>query len=104
MRRKKYIYTNKKHPQTAIMSTVLGTISLVSMTIVIYMTYLKNGQTQGGYGLTGLLSALFSIIGFVLGAKSLQIKDSFKLFPVLGTVINVIVLLGLAFILYLGTG
>lgn len=102
MKLRKYIYTNKKHPNVALVSTILGTISLVSMSVVIYMTYANHGVTQGGYGMTGLFSAIFSVVGFVMGAKSLQIKDCFKLFPVLGTLINLVVLIGLVFILYLG--
>ena len=39
MRKKNYIFTNKKHSDKAIMSTILGVISLVSLGIVTYLSY-----------------------------------------------------------------
>ena len=39
MRKKNYIFTNKKHSDKAIMSTILGIISLVSLGIVTYLSY-----------------------------------------------------------------
>ena len=40
-RKQHYIFTNKKHSPKAIMSTILGIISMVSLVAVIYLTYLK---------------------------------------------------------------
>lgn len=102
MKRKNYIFTNKKHSEKAIMATILGIISIVSMIIVIYLTYLKNGEATVGYGMTGVLATIFSLIGLCLGLVTIREKENYKLFPILGTVLNVLVLLGMAFILYLG--
>lgn len=102
MKRKKYIYTNKTHPQPAIMATILGIISFVSMAVVIYLTYLNEGRTQGGYGVTGLLAMIFSLTGFVLGARCLHMKDCYRLFPALGVIINLVVLLVVGFLVYWG--
>lgn len=104
MKRKKYIYTNKIHPQSAIMATVLGTISLVSLAIVVYLTFRNAGTAQPGYGMTGFLAAIFSMVGFVLGALSLKIKDCFRVFPILGTILNLVSILCLVFIYRLGVG
>ncbi|MCM1570077.1 MAG: DUF6142 family protein [Roseburia sp.] len=103
MKRRKYIYTNKTHPQKAIMATILGIISFVSMAVVVYLAYLREGQTQAGYGLTGLLATIYSLVGFVLGASSLQNKDCYRIFPVLGITINLAVLLEVGFLVYWGT-
>lgn len=102
MKRKNYIFTNKKHSEKAIMATILGIISIVSMIIVIYLTYLKNGETTVGYGMTGVLATIFSLIGLCLGLVTIREKENYKLFPILGIILNVLVLLGMAFILYLG--
>ena len=48
------------------MAAILGIISLVSLGIVVYLTYLRDGQAQNGYGVTGLLAAVFSLAGLVL--------------------------------------
>lgn len=102
MKRKKYIYTNKTHPQPAIMATILGIISFVSMAVVIYLAYLNEGQTQGGYGVTGLLALLFSLTGFVLGARCLRMTDCYRFFPVMGVIINLVVILEVGFLVYWG--
>ena len=84
------------------MSMILGIISLVSMIIVIYLTYKSGGEAKGGYGVTGLLATIFSLTGLGLGLVTLKEKETYKLFPCIGTVLNVLVLMGLGFLLYLG--
>ena len=103
MKKRKYIYTNKKHPTGAIMSVILGIISGVSMIAVVYLTYRAKGETIPGYGLTGLLAVIFSLIGFVLSAKSFQQKEAFRVYSVVGLILNLAVLLGVGGIVYLGT-
>ena len=98
MRKKNYIFTNKKHSDKAIMSTILGVISLVSLGIVTYLSY-----SQGGYGVTGVLATVYSLIGLILGVLTLRDKDIYRFFPVLGTILNVISLGGISFLLYLGS-
>lgn len=102
MKRRKYIYTNKKHPTNAIMATILGIISMASLVIVISLTYQSRGRTMAGYGLTGLLAAIFSMVGFVMGALSLKTKDCYRIFPVLGTLINLVTIICLVFLYRLG--
>jgi multisubunit Na+/H+ antiporter MnhB subunit len=97
MRKKNYIFTNKKHSNRAIMSTILGGISLVSLGIVTYLSY-----SQGG-GVTGALATIYSLIGLILGILTLREKDIYRIFPVLGTVLNVVALGGVSFLLYLGS-
>lgn len=94
MKHKKYIYTNRKHSQRAMMSSILGIISNVSLALVVYLTYLKSGRAEISYGLTGLLAVLFSVVGLVLAFVTVQQKQYFKFFPVLGILLN---LAGLGF-------
>ena len=102
MKRKNYIFTNKKHSYKAIMAAILGIISLVSLGIVVYLTYLRDGQAQNGYGVTGLLAAVFSLAGLVLAIISFREKDNYMLFPWLGLLLNVAGLGSVGLILYLG--
>lgn len=103
MKKRSYIFTNKKHSERAIMSTILGTISIISLIIVIYLTYLQEGTAAGGYGVTGLLATLFSLTGLILGVLTLREKEYFRFFPWLGTILNLIALGGISMILYVGT-
>lgn len=102
MRKKNYIFTNKKHSDKAIMSTILGVISLVSIGIVTYLSYRGGGVMHGGYGVTGLLATIYSLIGLILGIVTIRDKDIYRIFPVLGTVFNFAALAGISFLLYLG--
>ena len=101
MKRKNYIFTNRKHSLRAIMSTVLGLTSNISLGIVLYMTYLSGGNAPLSYGLTGLLAALYSTVGLILGMLTVREKDTFKVFPLLGTLLNLAALGILIFLVQL---
>ena len=102
-RKPSYIFTNKRHSNRAIMSTILGTISTMSLVAVIYLTYAQNGNAPAGYGITGLLIALFSIVGLILAVVTISQKDRYKLFPCLGLILNLVSLLGIGLVVYAGT-
>ena len=102
MARRNYIFTNKKHSQRAIMSTILGTISAISLGIVVYMTYRSGGEAANGYGVTGLLATLFSLVGLILGILTVRDKKYYRFFPWLGVILNLLVLGSISAILYLG--
>ena len=103
MARRNYIFTNKKHSNRAIMSVILGMISTVSLAIVVRLTYLQDGEATVGYGVTGLLATIFSLVGLVLGIVTLREKDYYRLFPRLGVVLNLLALGWIGFMLYFGS-
>lgn len=84
------------------MATILGIISLVSLGIVLFMTYRSAGEAAVGYGFTGLLATVFSAVGLGLGIVTFRDKNYYRLFPVLGTLLNLAALGGISFILYAG--
>ncbi|MDE6925172.1 MAG: hypothetical protein K2P59_07935 [Acetatifactor sp.] len=100
--KKNYIFTNKKHSNRAIMATILGIISLASLGIVLFMTYRSAGEAAVGFGFTGLLATVFSVVGLGLGIVTFQNKNYYRLFPVLGTLLNLAALGGISLILYVG--
>ena len=102
-RRPGYIFTNKRHSNRAIMSAILGLISTMSLAAVIYLTYAQDGQAPTGYGVTGLLVAVFSMTGLVLGIVTAVEKDRYKFFPWMGIVLNTVALLGIGLVVYAGT-
>lgn len=101
-RKKNYIFTNKKHSERAIMSTILGVISLVSLIAVIYLAYAQAGNIPSGYGVAGFLVAVFSIVGLVIGIITVMEKDRYKLFPCLGIFFNLMALVGIGIVVYAG--
>ena len=84
------------------MSTVLGVISTASMVVVIYLSFLLKGQAPISYGLTGLLALIMAAVGEGLGIKTVFERDRFKLFPVIGIVLNLVAILIVAFVFYMG--
>lgn len=102
MKNKKYIYTNKKHSQKAIMSVILGIISLGSVILVLWLTSRAGGEATNGYGMTGLLATLFSFVGLILGVLTVRENVYYRIFPILGVILNVLCLVCISMILYLG--
>ena len=50
-----------------------------------------------------LLAALYSTVGLVLGLAAIQRKEYYRVFPVLGILLNLAALVGIGLILYLGS-
>ena len=99
---KRYKFTNKKHPEKGIMSAILGVISLVSVGVAVYQTFLARGQASTNMGVAGLMITVFSAIGLVLGYLAKKEHDKFMFFPYLGMVLNVMALGCISVILYAG--
>lgn len=99
---KRYKFTNKKHPEKGIMSTILGIISMVSVWVAVYQTFLAKGEAATNMGVVGLMITCFSVTGVVLGYISKKEHDKFMFFPYLGMVLNVIALGCVSVILYAG--
>lgn len=100
--KKNYIFTNKRYSEKSIMSTILGLISLGAIFAAVYFTFLAGGEAMVGYGVTALLSAVFSIVGLVLGVLSRMEKDKFYLFSYIGIVTNFLAVLSIGYIVYAG--
>lgn len=101
-RKKQYIFTNKKYSEKSIMSAILGGISVGALIAAVYYTFLANGEAMVGYGLTGLLAAIFSVIGLILGILSKIEKDRFYLFSYIGIALNGMAILSIVYIIYIG--
>ena len=68
----------------------------MSLGIVTYLSYSQGGVMHGGYGVTGVLATIYSLIGLILGILTLREKDIYRIFPVLGTILNVVALGGVS--------
>lgn len=84
------------------MSTVFGALSLVSLAVVIYLSYANAGEAPINYGFSGILILIFAIVGMVLGVLALQEKDKFLFFGRLGCLLNGLALAGISGVLYAG--
>lgn len=100
--KKNYIFTNKRYSEKSIMSTILGLISLGSVMAAVYLTFAAGGEAMVGYGVTVLLSAVFSIAGLILGIMSRLEKDKFYFFSYVGIVTNLLAVFSIGYIIYAG--
>ena len=101
--KKNYIFTNRRQSNKAIVSTILGIISGISLIVVIYLTFRQGGVAPVKYGVSTLFITIFSIIGFILGILSIKESDRYRLFCILGTIINFIIIACISGILYMGS-
>lgn len=99
---RRYKFTNKKHSEKGIMSTILGVISLVSIWMAVYQTFLARGVAETNMGVVGLTITIFSAGGLVLGYLAKKEHDKFMFFAYLGMILNVLALAGISVILYAG--
>lgn len=102
-KRKNYKFTNRRHSKKAVMSTFFGILSTLSLIAVIYMSYRIAGDSAVNYGFTGLLIALFSLTGIILGLLAVQEKDRYKVFAWIGLATSAVAFFGIGSILYIGT-
>ncbi len=84
------------------MSAILGTISLAALGTVVFLSYRSGGVEVVKYGFTGALATVFALVGMVLGVLTVCDKGYYKIFPVLGILLNLAALGCVSLILYAG--
>lgn len=84
------------------MSVILGIISLTALTAAVFLAYLSGGEASVKFGFAGVLAAMFSLAGVVLGVLTVCDRTYYRLFPVLGILLNALALGGVSLILYAG--
>lgn len=82
--KKDYIFTNKKHPQRAILSTILGTISFVSIIMMLYFTFQEGGIARPRYGFSMLIAVLFLPQAWYSVFSREWSRTNFIFFPIWG--------------------
>ena len=97
-----YIYTNKKHSAKGIFATSLGVIVMITLIVMVVISYKSGGNPPVNFGATALLCTLFSIVGLVVGIAGRYDTERFMLFPVLAICLNSADILFISTILYAG--
>lgn len=102
LKKSNYMFTNKKRSDKALISIMLGLVSLISLFLVIYFTFQLRGEAKINYGVATILSALFSLAGIWQGISARMEKDRFHLYAYLGILFNGIAVIIIGFIAYVG--
>lgn len=101
-RRENLKLTDKKHPQDAIIATLLAVLSIVILVTACMHSSERNGKSGIGIGFAGMGAGIISAIGFVMAAKSLKRDDIRYLFPSIASVANGLLLIFYVFIYFWG--
>lgn len=90
-RKTAYTFSDKTHPKEGILSVIVGSVLLISFLVL----FLVTSRKQGGLfiGVLGLAIFFGSIAGIWLSVKAMKKEDILYRFPIIGIVINGIVLL-----------
>ena len=84
------------------MSTVFGALGGVTIVLALHLTFLAKGVASPRYGVAGLLSFIFALVGMILSIMARLEEDKYYLFAYIGMVCNFLVLAGDIALLLLG--
>lgn len=99
---RKYIYSNKKHTEKGIFSTILAVLSFLFLLFMIILSYAKKGDIGNSYGAAAFVCTFFSTLGVFLGVLGKKEPEKFYLFSYIGIIWNVVDLFFISAILYAG--
>lgn len=91
-KKKRKIYTDKKHAVKGMIATGLAGLALVMFGIIVYISFQQKGAADIRIGSMALISILMSVVGLILGLMSFQGDNNYKLFAQIGSFLNVFVL------------
>ena len=91
MRRyRSYKFTNKKHSQGGVRSSIAGLISLLCTTGAVAGAYAAKGNAGTYLALFGTVAIVSSFYGAYVGNQSFKEEECYYVFSRIGTVVNVI--------------
>ena len=97
-----YKFSDKSHSLKGIFSTVFGVISFLMLLALIWVSAKAKGQGSIYIGSIGLTALIVNIIGLVMGLLGFLESDRYKLFARIGSVWNLLILVGWVSIIMIG--
>ena len=104
MKRKKknsFKFAGKKHSKRGKLSLTLAVCSCSAVIGMVVFSIQSGGKANVYVGCAGLFTLLLSAVSFLIGLTSLR-EESYKLFPVLGSICSGLILAGWVAIYALG--
>ena len=92
-KKKSFMFTTRHHTFTGIMSATIGIATVAIVIAMIVDSYSQAGDVPINLGGVGLCSSLLNIIGVIYGYLGLNERDAHRTPPIIGIVINVIMLI-----------
>lgn len=101
-RNRKYKFSDKKHPAEGIVSFGMGVTALILTIVSVFLSEQAMGQGGMIVGALGTVAMVLSLVGALLSLYSFKKKEIHYQFPILGGVINSILLFFLLVLYVLG--
>ena len=94
MRRyRSYKFTNKKHSQGGVRSSIAGAVSLICTVIGVYGAYASKGNAGTYLALLGVIAICACVYGVIAGNQSLKEEEVYHVFSRIGTVLNLVLVI-----------
>jgi hypothetical protein len=100
----KYKFTNKRHSLRSIMAVNIALIGIVAIVASVWLGYKNNGVVEPQHAVAVLLAVLLSVVGLCMAIAGRLDPERYRIFPNLGIVLNLLVLVCGAVFLILGSG
>ena len=97
-----HLFSSREQSVSALISVILGGVSLFSCGIMVYLTHKNGGQAQLRYGGVVFICLFFSLTGMILAILSRREPEKFYLTSYLGMLLNGLVLAFGFIVMYLG--
>jgi len=91
--RKEVKFSDRVRPKKAIFSLMLAILSIGLMAAMIVLSALAAGKAPFYVGAGGMAALFFAILGFVLAVRCFRQKNIYYGMPVVGSVVNGVLLL-----------
>lgn len=95
-------FSVKETRLSTVFGTALGFISVVTVVLLLYLTFSSGGEASVSYAFAGMLASIFSVVGVVLSILCINDHYQHHFWGWIGIITNSIALLSMAGILYLG--
>lgn len=92
-RHRSYKFTNKKHSQGGVRSSIAGAVSLICTIGAVFGAYAAKGNAGTYLALLGTIAIVAGVYGIFVGNQSFKEEECYYLFSRLGTVVNFILVI-----------
>lgn len=103
-RREMIQFSGRRHTRLGIMSTIIGVLVVLGFITISIISSSDNGEGSLIIGIIGLLLLAIAVFGFVISYKAFKEKDIFYSLPIIGSILNGIMIIVLLVLYILGIG
>ncbi len=100
--RKNYMFSDKTHSMQGVFASVCGLIGMVTLVCIVLLSYYNEGSALLSWAFAALLTSIVSIVGVVNSLLCIGNEEVFHFYGWLGLLLNVLTMLGVGSIVYLG--